>query len=115
MSSYLGPMADQIVIDAGQLDRIGIVPPQAFRQTLDRLSRSKIMPRTWASRTMLCIQKKEATRPPRVTGVTMSRLGRAAVLPLRRIHDAAERGHLVFRQNVGDADQHDQNFAVVTM
>ncbi len=38
------------------------------------VSRSKIMLRAWASRIMLCNQKKDATRPPRVTGVTMCRL-----------------------------------------
>src|SRR3954453_402485 len=103
MSSYLGPMADQIVIDAGQLDGIGIVPPEAFRQALDRRVQIEDHAPDLGSRTMLCIQKKEGTRAPRVTGVTTWRFCRAAVLPLRHIHDAAELGHLVFRANVRDA------------
>src|SRR5689334_23358121 len=35
-SSYFGPVADQIVIDAGQFDGFGIVASQPFRQALDR-------------------------------------------------------------------------------
>ena len=35
---------------------------------------SKVMRRAWVSLIMLCSQKKEQTRAPRVTGVTMCRL-----------------------------------------
>src|SRR5262249_36114667 len=36
MSSYFGPVADQIVIDAGQFDGLGIVASEPFSQALDR-------------------------------------------------------------------------------
>ena len=36
MSSYFGPVADQVVIDTGQFDRFGVVPPKPLHQGLNR-------------------------------------------------------------------------------
>ena len=36
MTSYFGPVADEVVIDTGQFDRFGVVSPKPLHQGLDR-------------------------------------------------------------------------------
>ena len=63
--SNLGPLADEVMIDAGELHCLQIVAPEPLAKRLDR--RSSIM---------LCSQKKDPTRCRRVTSATMWKAGR---------------------------------------
>jgi hypothetical protein len=75
--SYFGPVADKVVIDTGQFDRFRVTSPKPLHQGLNRSTEIEIRLRACASRIMPCSQKKDATRIPRVTGMTSCELDAA--------------------------------------
>jgi hypothetical protein len=75
--SYFGPVADKVVIDTGQFDRFRVTSPKPLHQGLNRSTKIEIRLRACASRIMPCSQKKDATRIPRVTGMTSCELDAA--------------------------------------